>query len=115
MRAPSQGANDAPEHKRPRGAKRPAAKRLQSAKSLVSVGVIYPSNPGMYASIVAIAEALPALTSFSTPGQEVVIVDMHEGFDINTMLSPDGFHGNALGDAFMAQRWFDTISTELLP
>jgi acyl-CoA thioesterase-1 len=71
------------------------------------------SNPDMQAAIVAIAEALPELASLSSPAHEVVIVDMHEGFDIDTMLTPDGAHGNALGDAFMAQRWFDAISAEL--
>jgi lysophospholipase L1-like esterase len=43
----------------------------------------------------------------------VVIVDMHAGFDIAAMLTPDGTHGNALGDAFMAKRWFAAISAEL--
>lgn len=67
-------------------------------------------DPDMLAGVLQIRDELWVIEDLSGEGQEVIVVDMHEGFDVHTMLTNDGYHGNAEGDAFIARRWFESVS-----
>ncbi|MEJ8756339.1 GDSL-type esterase/lipase family protein [Pontibacter sp. H259] len=52
--------------------------------------------------------------SLDSPLSKVVVVDMHSGFDENTLLYDDA-HPNEQGEEVMAERWFTTIKSLIVP
>ena len=58
-----------------------------------------------------IRELGPAL---DRPDSPVIVVDVHTGFDLNTMLQGDGGHHSLAGEAFVAERKFEILS-QILP
>jgi acyl-CoA thioesterase I len=57
--------------------------------------------------------ALPALAAGKDrPESPIVLVDQYTGFDLSSM-TYDGTHPNDIGDARMADRWFDKLTPAL--
>ncbi len=78
---------------------------------VILIGQIIPIGPGTsYFDNSAWIPALNAVVAdvaadLSTPLSPVVAVDHFTGFDVGTMMQPDGLHPNELGEAFQGGRW----------
>lgn len=51
----------------------------------------------------------------TTEPSPVVLVDQHHGYDLATMMQPDGLHPNLEGERFMAERWAFALDPVLRP
>jgi lysophospholipase L1-like esterase len=58
--------------------------------------------------------AVPAVVQMrAAAGKHILLVDMHTGFNIGTMLSSDGVHPNQMGYNFMGDVWYAAIKSVL--
>lgn len=69
----------------------------------IGPGTSYFDNSGWIPALNAAVAELAA--DLSTPLSPVVAVDHFTGFDLGTMMQPDGLHPNELGEAFQSGRW----------
>ncbi len=75
---------------------------------IVPLGWNNPKLTGYNAEIEGIVQTRAAA------GEHLLFVDMHTGFDTNTMLDVDDIHPNGSGYQFMADKWYSVIEP-LLP
>lgn len=54
-------------------------------------------------------------TEMNTLESPVILVDQNAGFDLATMVQPDGLHPNLAGEAQVADVWFATLEMLLIP
>ncbi|MEZ4386287.1 MAG: GDSL-type esterase/lipase family protein [Candidatus Krumholzibacteriia bacterium] len=82
---------------------------------------VIPIGPGThYAFFAHLVEPMNAIIAAvaeeeSTPESPVLLVDQHSGFDLATMMQPDGIHPNALGEARLAAVWQAALAPVLPP
>ena len=77
--------------------------RVLVAQVIASVSTCHTGIPALNAS-------LPALVADKDrPESPLTLVDQYSGFDPSTM-TYDGTHPNAVGDARMADRWFEKLT-----
>lgn len=94
--------------------------RLQNPAVVVLLARVIPI--GMGTSYFANAAQVPALNAvidqiaadLDNPAAPVLVVDLNTGFDLGTMMQPDGLHPNVVGEAFLADGWRAVLET-LLP
>ncbi len=82
---------------------------------------VIPIGPGthyvFYAHLVeplndVIATVAAGATTEASP---VIVVDQHTGYDLATMMQPDGIHPNLLGEAHLAAAWLAALEPLLPP
>jgi lysophospholipase L1-like esterase len=73
--------------------------------------VPYPAND---TAITTYNAAIPALVQQrAAQGKHIVMVDMHTGFQVSTMISTDNIHPNLKGYVFMGDTWYAAIKSVL--
>jgi lysophospholipase L1-like esterase len=84
--------------------------------ALLVVAQITPlQNSTWETRVVTYNAAIPAVVAArSSAGKHVLLVDMHTGFQVSTMLSSDGVHPNQTGYNHMGDVWYAAIKA-LLP
>ncbi len=75
----------------------------------IGPGSGYFPNAGQVGPLNAIITTIAA--DMDTPGSPILLIDQNAGFDLNTMVQPDGLHPNLLGEARLADVWFSTLDT----
>lgn len=95
--------------------------RLQNPSVVILLARVIPI--GMGTSYFANAAQVPTLNAvidqigsdLDTPQSPVLIVDLHTGFDLLTMMQTDGLHPNVVGESFMADGWRAVLEPLLPP
>jgi lysophospholipase L1-like esterase len=78
----------------------------------IGPGSSYFANADQVAPLNAIIDDVAA--DLDTPASPIIVVDQHAGFQLPTMMRPDGLHPDAEGEAQMASVWLSAL-TALLP
>jgi lysophospholipase L1-like esterase len=88
---------------------------MDAPAALLVVAQITPlKSASSEALVVTYNAAVPAVVKpRATAGKHVLLVDMHTGFDVPTMLSDDGVHPNVAGYKHMGDVWYAAISSVL--
>ena len=82
--------------------------RAANPNVTVFVAQLIPSSSGAVNAQIDLLNALiPDLADESTPESPVIIVDLNSGF--STAWLADPYHPDVVGQAFMAQRWYDAL------
>lgn len=88
---------------------RPSATFLLARVIPIGPGTSYFANashvPGLHAVVADIA------ADSTRPGSPVLVVDPHAGYEVGTMMQPDGLHPDTTGERHIARAWL----TALLP
>jgi lysophospholipase L1-like esterase len=79
----------------------------------IGPGTTYFANAAQVAPLNTAISAIAA--DLDTPASRIFAVDQNTGFDVATMVQPDGLHPNLAGEAHMAGVWFARLSTLLPP
>jgi hypothetical protein len=83
--------------------------------ALLVVAQITPlQNSAWETQVVTYDAALPAVVAArASAGKHILLVDMHTGFQVSTMLSSDGIHPNQTGYNHMGDVWYAAIQSVL--
>ena len=73
----------------------------------------YGANAGQVGPLNAVVDAVAA--ALNTAQSPVIVVDPNAGFDLLTMMQGDALHPNLLGEQHLADAWFSTLASLLVP
>ena len=63
------------------------------------------------AHVDALNDAITTIASeLDTPQSPIIVVDLVTGFDSGSMLLADGIHHNRVGEAWVANKWFEVLA-----